>query len=218
MDRALFAALPWKKRYAYLILLIAAWRSEQEKTILLHIICSTRTGAELAAIFALLRKQGKYAKLFEHFDIQLYEMLQVLGDFTPDYGLDWHYLAAIVTHAVHSFQALHAMQEMLQELLNMASGLLEWLVSRRVNFLFSASEEIAVLPEQLSLLLWLIQKARSGDRPVQMFLTEVVAQTDSPIKKAIRGFSSVHPVLTDEPHYQGDGRTQGDAPTHIRIK
>ncbi|HEY5005953.1 MAG TPA: hypothetical protein VII61_22525, partial [Ktedonobacteraceae bacterium] len=212
MDRTLFAALPWKKRYAYLTLLIAAWRSEQEKTILLHIICSTPTGAELAAIFALLRKQGKYAKLFEHFDVQLYEMLQVLGDFTPDYGLDWHYLATVVTHAVQSFQAPHAAQETPQELLNTASGLLEWLLSRRVNFLFSASEEVAVSPEQLSLLLWLIQKAHSGDRPVQMFLTEVVAQTDSPIKKAIRGFSSVRPIV-DEHHYQGHGRTPGDAPT-----
>ena len=192
MDRTLFAAMPWAKRAAYLNLLIAAWKTEREKAILLEIICSTRSGAELEAIFALLRKQGKYKKLFERFDAQLYELLQVLGEFVADQKLDWRYLATLFTDVELPSQAARLrQQETLQGLLNAAAELRNWLQNswKSISFLFSGPDEVAGSLEYLAELLYIVQQAQSGDLQAQLFATEIVMQTGTAIEKAIRGLS-----------------------------
>lgn len=192
MDRTLFAATPWAKRAAYLNLLIAAWKTEREKTTLLEIICSTHAGAELEAIFALLRKQGKYEKLFERFNAQLYELLLVLGEFVADQKLDWGYLATLLSDVESPSQATRLTQQgTLQGLLNAAEELRNWLRNRweSINFLFSNPDEIAESLEYLVEFLWIVQQAQSGDLQAQLFVTEIVVQTGTTIEKAIRGLS-----------------------------
>jgi hypothetical protein len=192
MGRALFAAMPWAKRAAYLNLLIAAWKTEREKATLLEIICSTHTGAELEAIFALLRKQGKYEKLFERFNAQLYELLLMLGEFVADQKLDWRYLATLLSDVEQPSQATRLTQQRtLQGLLNAAEELRNWLQSRweSISVLFNDPEEVAETLEYLVELLWVVQQAQSGDLQAQLFVTEIVVQTGTTIEKAMRGLS-----------------------------
>src|SRR6266700_721483 len=190
MDRALFAAMPWAKRAAYLNLLIAAWKTEREKATLLEIICSTHAGAELEAIFALLRKQRKYEKLFERFDAQLYELLLVLGEFVADQKLDWRYLATLLSDVELPSQAARLIQrDTLQGLLNAAEALRYWLQNKweSISFLVSDSDEITGPLEYTFELLWMVEKAQSGDLQAQLLVTEIVMQTGTAIAQAMRG-------------------------------
>jgi len=208
MDRTIFAVMPWEKRVEYLILLIDAWTWEREEIAILEIIHASRNVAELEAIFALLREKGKYEQLFDDLDGRVFELLQMLGEYRVGQPLNWDYLAKLLLKI--GFLPPVMVEDTVQELKDLAAGLLDWLQStwEGIKFLFTKPLEVLEGLGHLVELLWIVDKAQSGDPEAQAFVTQMVVQACSATAKAIRGLEYAEELGTPYGH-RGGGTSIG---------
>lgn len=177
MDRSILAAIPWEKRAEYLLLLLQSWTSKQEEHAVLEIIYSTHSSAELEAIFALLREQGKYEQLFTDLDEQVYKLLQYIAEFVPDYPVDWHNLVTLLFDSqILSDVSLLTPPDPLPELLRTAHEMSEWLQSYNPGFGPRRANEIFNSVETLATFLWVVELARQGNLQAQKFVTQMITR------------------------------------------
>ena len=79
LDASAFVLVDWETRVKYLEILTDAWTFEAEERAILEIFKSINGRAELDAALALLKKKGKYDKLFRDINSQLTTLLVEIG-------------------------------------------------------------------------------------------------------------------------------------------
>ncbi len=190
MDRTVFAAMPWEQRAEFLELLIRGWTGEAEEITILEIIHGTRSASELEAIFAILRQHGVYEQLFDDLDERVFDLLKVLGDYSPAGPLNWRYLVKVLTGAGKlKKNRIPSGPELERELEQLAGGLLDWLQStwQGLKFLFTEFDKMAEATKHLAEFLWVVEQARWREQWAMDRMDELMRQIRGDIVKAIRG-------------------------------
>lgn len=210
LNRTAFAAMPWETRVRYLLLLLDAWGDDRRRHAIVEIVEASTSGAELEAIFSLLRERGVYEKLFAKLDSEAFGLLEYLGEFRQEQSLDPRYLVnlAIELGLIPSV----APDDPLRELQRMVDGLLGWLSGMLGGFvdLFMNFDQFLDAIPHLGQFLWVLLKAENGDPEALAFVARMLRAGAARVLKAMRGLAYAEELGTPYGRRGGGAKIGGD--------
>ncbi|MFE5923674.1 hypothetical protein [Streptomyces sp. NPDC056468] len=117
MDRRLFATLGWQERAGHLIRLTRFQDAvfgdpAQTGAAITELVASARSLSEVEAMFAVLRHEGLYERLFTRFDKPVFTLLVALGELRPARRPDPRFLRDLLQEMLSSPSTLTKLTEL----------------------------------------------------------------------------------------------------------
>ena len=204
LDANAFALVDWTIKARYLEILADAWTLEAEEKAIIELLKSMSGRAELEAALGLLKKKGKYEKLFRDVNSQIWSLLMEVGkrfgdpaplsyrflvELLQDAGLaprDWKDIAKYITLGpagpIINDNLFAEAEEAARSFVEFLGGALEGIV-----MLVAHPDKLLEGIAQLVKLSVMVQLAEMGYPPAVSFISNILKQLAQSVVYGLKG-------------------------------